>query len=53
MLAFWFEILNQRNNIQRILITELRSLNSAKHFPRKGEYVSSVRKRPLTFYHII
>ena len=40
--AFWFEILNQRNNIGRILITELRS--APKHFPRKSEYITSVSR---------
>ena len=51
--AFWFEILNQRNNIGRILITELRSQDAPKHFPRKSEYITSVSKQPLTFYRII
>ena len=52
-MAFWFEILNQRNNIGRILIAELRSLDFAKHFPQKSEYITSVSKKPLTFYRII
>ena len=42
--AFWFEILNQRNNIGRILITELRSQDAPKHFPRKSEYITSVSR---------
>ena len=41
--AFWFEILNQRNNIGRILIIELRSPDAPKHFPRKSEYITSVK----------